>query len=685
MWQKTIRNILIGKSKEKIMHRSIPVIVISCIVILCCCLLTTLLLGAGLISGAFLLDQNETAEIDRVPGPTPVVIRPDAIAEEFSADTLTVIKDTVIPVNDLLDLAQRLEGKGSIPATLDPPAVPPTVGSKEIFWVTDTDTNESFEIEATLGYITEHTYFWIENEIQYKDADLKALAETFEKKIYPTNRDFFGSEWSPGVDGDPHLYILFAQGLGYNLAGYFSSADEYHPLAHEYSNAHETFVLNADNLDFDDEYTYSVLAHEFQHMIHWYQDRNETSWLNEGFSELAAFLNGYDAGGFDYLYTSEPDLQLNDWPNDSSSTSPHYGASFLFVTYFLDRFGESVTQDLVGHPANGMTSIDTVLSDSGQLDPLTNNQILADDVFLDWTLANYLRDENISDGRFAYHNYPDVPGTSETETVRECPAGVETRDVHQYGVDLINITCQGDFRIKFEGSTQVKVVPSDPYSGSFAFWSNRGDESDMTLTRSFDFGAHSGPLTLTYWTWYDIEADYDYVYLEGSLDGEQWDILTTPSGTGADPSGNSFGWGYNGLSGGDGIWIQEKVDISQFAGKQVQFRFEYVTDAAVNGEGFLLDDIAIPEIDYFSDFEVDSGGWESAGFVRIQNFLPQTYRLALIINGKDTQVEYLELNADNTLIIPISIGSDVGEVLLVVTGTTRYTRQKAPYRFEILP
>ena len=29
-------------------------------------------------------------------------------------------------------------------------------------------------------------------------------------------------------------------------------------------------------------------------------------------------------------------------------TSPHYGASFLFMTYFLDRFGEEATKALVG-------------------------------------------------------------------------------------------------------------------------------------------------------------------------------------------------------------------------------------------------------------------------------------------------------------------------------------------------
>ncbi|MCJ7658129.1 MAG: immune inhibitor A [Anaerolineales bacterium] len=202
----------------------------------------------------------------------------------------------------------------------------------------------------------------------------------------------------------------------------------------------------------------------------------------------------------------------------------------------------------------------------------------------------------------------------------------------------------------------------------------------MTLTKTFDFSGYHGPLTLTYWAWYDIEEDYDYLYLEASDDGENWQILTTPSGTADDPSGNSYGWGYNGTSPG---WIQESIDLSDFAGKEIQLRFEYVTDAAVFGEGFLLDDISIPEIGYFSDFETDDGGWEPAGWVRIQNVLPQTYKLAVIQFGDSTEIEYITLSADNVAEIPIEIGGEVDEVVLVVTGTTRYTRQKAPYRFEL--
>jgi hypothetical protein len=602
-------------------------------------------------------------------------------------DTVNILENAIIPINDLTDLVSRLEGKHDIPTTVSLPSVPYQVGSRESFWVTDVDTNQNAQIDAILSYATEHAYFWIEDGVRYDEVELRDLAETFEHEIYPTVQEFFGSEWTPGVDNDPHIYILYASDLGYNLAGYFSSSDEYHPLVHEYSNAHEMFLFNADNVGLAELFTYGVLAHEYQHMIHWYQDRNESSWLQEGFSELAAFLSGYYDGGFDWLYTTDPDIQLNDWPANSSETTPHYGASFLFVNYFLNRFGENATKALVAHPENGLSSIDAVLTDIAAVDPLTNDPIDADDLFLDWVIATYLNDGSVGDGRFTYDNYPNAPQLKRFENFYNCPIELTTREVHQYGVDYIQFTCEGDYTLNFEGSIEVGVLPADPFSGSYAYWSNRGDESDMTLTRTFDFSDHDEPLTLTYWTWYDIERDYDYLYLLASLDGKKWDMLNTPAGTMLDPTGNNFGWAYNGVSGDDGNprWIQEQVDLSQFAGQEVQIRLEYVTDAAVNGEGFLLDDVAIPETGYFEDFENDDEGWEAAGWVRIQNILPQNFRLALITFGDTTSVEYIPLEADVSAEIPIHIGGAVDEVVLVISGTTRYTRQTAPYRFSVEP
>ena len=110
-----------------------------------------------------------------------------------------------------------------------------------------------------------------------------------------------------------------------------------------------------------------------------------------------------------------------------------------------------------------------------------------------------------------------------------------------------------NYSLRFEGATSTRLLPADPHSGSYAFWSNKGDESDMTLTHEFDLTDVSGPITMSYWTWYDIEQDFDYVYVEASTDGEHWEMLTTPSGTASNPNGSSYGWGYTGQSNG---WIQ---------------------------------------------------------------------------------------------------------------------------------
>lgn len=116
--------------------------------------------------------------------------------------------------------------------------------------------------------------------------------------------------------------------------------------------------------------------------------------------------------------------------------------------------------------------------------------------------------------------------------------------------------------------------------------------------------------------------------------------------------------------------------------KKVQIRFEYITDAAVNGEGFLLDDVRVEAAGYTSDFETDDGGWIAEGFARVENVLPQIYRLALIVEGDTTTVTQIAVNADQTAEFPLSLKS--GEkAILIVTGTTRYTRLPAAYQIHI--
>ena len=674
----------------------ITVLLISLIAIVTAAIICLAASAAGLL---FIRNQittyvSDTPGLPLVDSPTsPTLTSEEGIkpglaspSESTSASQLAaqemvgILEDTIVPSSDLIAITERFFGLTNIPRSRPEVTAPLVSGEQQFFWLYNETSNTNFQVKATLQYVGKHAYYWVQEDVPFKPRELKKLADIFDQKIYPANRAFFGSEWTPGVDGDPRIHILYARNIGASIAGYYSSADEVPTQANEYSNQREIFIFNADNVDLTGDFTYGVLAHEFQHMIHWNQDRNEESWLNEGFADLAAYLNDFDIGKVEYAYVANTDIQLTDWPADPDPA--HYGAAFLFVTYFLDRFGDLATQALVENPANGIAGINEVLEQINALDPLTKQTITADDVVIDWAVALLLRNEKVADGRYTYQNYPASPKPVYTETIRRCPTGMEARQVHQYGIDYIRFRCSGDYTLRFEAPGLQRLLPAEPYSGSYAFWSNQGEESNMQLTNTFDFTDVSGPLTLNYHAWYDLEEGYDFVYLSASTDeGRTWQILTTPSGTAEDPTGNSFGWGYTGASGG---WIEEQVDLSQFAGQEVQLRFDYITDAAVYGSGFLLDDLSIPEIGYSTDFEDGDAGWQSQGFVRLQNLLPQTFRLALIEKGGNISIQNFELDGNNVLEIPLHIGKQVDEAILVVIGTTPFTRQPANYTFQII-
>lgn len=661
---------------------SVPKIVGGIVAVLVCCA-CAVIIAAGVVMyqayqqtpADFPTSLPPTFENTATPLPPIELTRPPA--ESIPPDTLQALQTSIVPENDPYELACRLEQLCSVPKTV--PGKAYQMGDKEKFWILNSDTVTHNQIDATLLYVTPHTYFWAEDGAEVNQGDMQALMDTFEEKIYPIDREFFGSESIPGVDNDPHIFVLYASNLGSNIAGVFNSTDGFNPLIKEHSNAHETYVLSTTQ-NLGDEYTYATLAHEFVHMIQNASDRNDVSWMNEGFAEVGAFLNGYSIGGADWVYAQNPDLQLTDWADNSSPDfGAHYGQSFLYLTYFLDRFGEEATKAITNNPENDLKSIDDTLAQLNITDPQTGKPITADDVFMDWAVALYLKDESVGDGRYTYHNYPDSPQSTDTDAVSNCPQSALGRSVNQYGIDYINVNCAGDHTLHFSGSTAAGLLPVDAHSGRYAFWSNKGDESDITLTREFDFTNVSAPITLSYQTWFDIEEDWDYLYLEASTDGKTWEILTTPSGTSSNPSGQSYGWGYTGPT---GDWVLEEVDLSQFAGQKVQIRFEYITDAAVNGEGLLLDDVRVDAVNYQSDFEADDGGWVAAGFARVENILPQTFRLSLILKGDTTTVTQIELNADQTAEIPLSLNAGE-EAILIVTGTTRFTRLPAAYQIEI--
>lgn len=450
-------------------------------------------------------------------------------------------------------------------------------------------------------------------------------------------------------------------------------------MIHPYSNEKEMFYLNVDNNRPGTTFYNGTLAHEFQHMIHWHQDLNESTWLNEGASELAMQLNGLKRSSSlrpDSVFAQDPDIQLNAWP-DSDESYAHYGNAYLFLSYFLSRFGEKATKALIADPANGMESVDNVLQQ-------INAGMTADDFFADWVIANWLDDDSLEDGRWGYPDYR-LDKMQPAEEFRKLPVS-SSGIVHQYAADYYTFPSADSLTITFDGDPATRLAATDAHSGQWAWWGNRVDESDTRLTFPVDLSGVDAA-TLHFFTWYDIEDLWDYAYVEVSTDnGDSWTLLETQRTTTENPNGNAFGPGYTGKSNGSTVdWVEELVDLSQYAGESILMRFEYVTDAAVTQPGMFIDSVSIPEIDYYQDFENGPGDWESEGWLLTNNDLHQRWLVQVIepLPDGDVKVHRMAVDENGHGEMNLTGVQTRDDLTLVISALAPVTVETSSYQFTI--
>jgi hypothetical protein len=127
-------------------------------------------------------------------------------------------------------LAQEYKG---VVASLATPAAPRRyqVGDKETFWVNRDMQKQNEQLTATLRYMNDVVYMWVEDGERVDDNALKHSADLFANQIYPTNREILGAESSPGVDNDTRLHILNAEIVA-GVHGYFSQAQRWPTSLH---------------------------------------------------------------------------------------------------------------------------------------------------------------------------------------------------------------------------------------------------------------------------------------------------------------------------------------------------------------------------------------------------------------------------------------------------------------------
>lgn len=618
--------------------------------------------------------------------PTPVAAPPTAAAQPTALAQPEAVLDDPARIaaadpapRDQVALAEAFKHLGDIPEVARTQPLDVKVGDIETFWVSDNIDDTNYTITAKLRYAGPVVLMYVDTAVEadIDQADIERSAKEFETKIYPRDRALFGEERSPGVDGDPRLTILNTAVRG--AGGYFSSADSVVKAVNRFSNEREMFVIGIDSYPIGSDAYASTLAHEFQHMIEWNQARRSPSWFNEGMSTLAEDLNGYVDHGTAALYLANPDVQLTTWSSDAAQTGEHYGTSQLFMRYFYEHYaGDKGLAELIKADAGNNLEVFAQMAARKRPDIKTFA-----DLYADWAVANLLNDPSIADGRYAYRL---LPGTAALSPVR---SGDVITTVSQFGVDYLGVL-EGPLTLHFDGSDVVGLTGARPKSGDYMWWSNRGDDSVETLTRAFDLSGVQRA-TLQFSTWYEIELNWDYAFVTVSTDGgASWTTLQGNTTTTEDPQGQNFGHGLTGVSGAPGVepdkgtrarWIEEEMDLTPYAGKQILLRFWVVNDAAYNAQGMLIDNIRIPELNYRDDVEGGDGGWQAQGFVRTTGELAQQWMLRLA-RARDGEllVEPVPVDGQGRASITLAAGE---RAVLAVMATTEFTTEPATYTYTI--
>ncbi|MFD3543509.1 immune inhibitor A domain-containing protein [Streptomyces sp. NPDC058662] len=195
-------------------------------------------------------------------------------------------------------------------------------------------------------------------------------------------------------------------------------------------------------------------------------------------------------------------------------------------------------------------------------------------------------------------------------------AKAATKSTHKLGVAAYNTKDKQALVVELP-KKQVKTDVVAPAEGSSQWWSNMGDDLKNTLTRSVDLtGKSTAALSLK--GWWDIEAEYDFLYTEVSTDGgANWtalagtaDGVALPVDAGGNPS----------LTGASEAWKTLSFPLDAYAGKKVDLRFRYQTDGGAGGKGFTADAVTLTAdgAPLFTDgAENGDNGWTGKGFSRI--------------------------------------------------------------------
>jgi bacillopeptidase F (M6 metalloprotease family) len=260
--------------------------------------------------------------------------------------------------------------------------------------------------------------------------------------------------------------------------------------------------------------------------------------------------------------------------------------------------------------------------------------------------------------------------------------------VQQFAYDIYDLRGSEPINVEFIGTTKAAVLENVvAASGDHMWYSGRANEATMTLTQEFDLSGLDSA-TLEYDVNYKIEGGWDFVYTLVSTDGgETWQALAgegmNSDADDDDPAELSLADSY--FTGVTGSWTHITSDLTPYVGQTVQVRFQYVTDAVYTQASFVLDNIAIPELDFYDDVEGGAGGWAAQGFTRVTSYTQQPFYLVLVQFDEAGQPysTRVELAEDNTATINLPFSEDNRRAFLVVAAGSPVITSSAAYQVNL--
>jgi hypothetical protein len=643
-------------------------------------------------------------------------------------------------------------------------AATPPVGTVRQWLGLDDFNGRLYRKDYTLRGVGQHIEVWVANDTAFPagdcraqipnsttitDAQVQRLVTQFDTNMYPKetttfstppDRDGTGALISGNFTGDGDNTVALIDNVRDDNFYTFPAAPTYIAgfFSAQFNELLDRNVMTIDAYDWahrsgdnpPDEPTSDLctsrpgrpnlyegtFAHEWQHLLQYYTDPFETTWMNEGLSDYAQTLVGYvdgtktvfDKGGDSHLYCFQgfgavqtpfnpnprdcggPENSLNLWgEGNPNAVLADYGNAYSLMLYLADHFGTDIISRLHNDgDLQGIPSLEANLKAEGANDAYRVLHNFQSSTLLDKLIGDAknsvvlgVRKSDVTSKslrasiNFANPNINDDPGAA--------PNGADYVPLQDAKGNVLK---GRDLRsLSFNGAATLPPLPllwtvvnNDPdRPGNPVLWS--GNQSNLDSSAVTQVTVPTTDPTLRFLAKYGAEQGFDYAYVQVSTDGG----ATYTSIPGDKTIDAPLGPGLNGTTTG---FEPHTYDLSAYAGKSILLAFRYVSDGGVNEGGLLLDDVTVGGTQISDGSSV--APFKSPTQIRATPVHNWNVRLVGIDEGKVPLVLQVEFNGKNKLSLnrgQLAVASAFQKVVAIVAydEPTEQVQQYAPYTLTV--